>query len=170
MTYAKKPKPANFTDVGQLTASLLAPMLKKRVGINIELISHWTEIVGRDIADQCQPVKIIWPKRISEFDDFKPACLVIACDGFAALKLSHQSAEFISRINAFFGYKAIDRIKIKQQPVSQPVQSLPSLKPVISKELNRKIGEMTKDIDDSALRRSLQELAECVMAKTWEPI
>ena len=53
-----------------------------------------------------------------EDDPFEPAVLVIACEGVAALHLQHETGEIISRINAFFGFNAIGRIRIVQKPVT----------------------------------------------------
>ena len=53
-----------------------------------------------------------------EDDPFEPATLVIACEGFAALHVQHETGEIIGRVNAFLGFNAIGRIRIVQKPVT----------------------------------------------------
>ena len=54
---------------------------------------------------------------MQEDDPFQPATLIIACEGFAALHVQHETGEIIGRINSFLGFNAVGRIKIVQKPV-----------------------------------------------------
>ena len=51
------------------------------------------------------------------------ATLRIRCSGVAALELQHRQSELIDRINAFFGYRAIDRIVLSQGPAAHAGQT-----------------------------------------------
>ncbi|MCB1418612.1 MAG: DUF721 domain-containing protein, partial [Notoacmeibacter sp.] len=72
-----------------------------------------------------RPERIVWPRRASDDDPFEPATLVVACEGFAALALQHETNEVIARVNAFLGFAAIGRVKIVQKPVRAPEKPKP---------------------------------------------
>ena len=103
--------------VSDLASAILDPVLRKRAGISIGLVQSWDEIAGPRLAGHTRPEKIVWPRRMHEDDPFQPATLVIACEGFAALHVQHETGEIIGRVNAFLGFNAIGRIKIVQKPV-----------------------------------------------------
>ena len=103
--------------VSDLASEILDPMLRKRAGISIGLVQSWDEIAGPRLAGHTRPEKIVWPRRMQEDDPFQPATLIIACEGFAALQVQHETGEIIGRINSFLGFNAIGRIKIVQKPV-----------------------------------------------------
>jgi len=100
-----------------MTASLLAPVLQKKAGLNVRLIRNWAEIVGQAVAAAAVPVKISWPRQADKAGsgNYAAAVLVIACFGYEAVKLQHETSEIIARINRFFGYRAIGKIRIEQR-------------------------------------------------------
>ena len=69
-----------------------------------------------------------------------------------ALRLQHQTAEIISRANAFLGFAAIGRIKIVQKPVTQAARpAKPSLRALTDRETER-VASTVEPIADEALR------------------
>ncbi len=105
-----------FRPLADMTSRLMDPMLQKRAGINLSLLQSWEDIVGSAIGASSRPLRILWPRRLHEDDPFSPATLIIACEGFAALQIQHETGEIISRVNGFLGFSAIGRIKIEQKP------------------------------------------------------
>ena len=104
-----------FRPLADMTSGLMDPMLQKRAGINLSLLQSWEDIVGPAIGATSRPLRILWPRRLHEDDPFKPATLIIACEGFAALQIQHETGEIISRVNGFLGFSAIGRIRIEQK-------------------------------------------------------
>ena len=106
-----------FRPLADPAAGILDPVLRKRAGITIELVQAWDEVVGSSLGGLSRPLKLIWPRRAREDDPFQPATLVIACQGFTAMRVQHETGEIISRVNAFLGFAAVGRIKFEQKPV-----------------------------------------------------
>lgn len=152
-----------FLPLADMTAPVLDPVLRRRAGLNIQLLECWPEIVGEDTAAMSRPLKILWPKRAHERDSFEPAVLVIACEGFAAMKIQHESGEIIQRINAFFGFAAVDRLKIEQKPLYREPQAV---KPVLTINAAQKeqLETMTASIENSQLRQALFRLGVGVLS------
>jgi hypothetical protein len=150
--------------VGDLATSILDPVMRKRAGMSTALLQCWDEIAGERLATNTRPERIAWPRRAHEDDPFEPATLIIACEGAAALRLQHQTAEIISRANAFLGFAAIGRIKIVQKKVTLATsREKPSLRALTDTERAR-VASSVGPITDDALRASLERLGRSVLA------
>ncbi len=160
---AKRSRKRNAQPVADLVSRLVDPVLRKRTGVSLELIQGWEEIAGRRLAKLSRPERIVWPRRISDDDPFKPATLIVAAEGYAALAIQHETGELIARVNTFLGYGAIERIKLVQKPVAVPERrkvrpALRTLRPDEEEQLNQSLAE----IDSDPLRQALQRLGRAV--------
>lgn len=153
-----------FYSLSETVLKILDPVLRKRTGLNVALIEHWPQIAGYDISKHTIPLKIIWKRRADQEEVFKPATLVVACEGFAALKLMHETEELLHRINGFFGYIAIDRIKVEQRSVSIFMNHGP-LKPTLSEQDKKILEKMLEGVEDKSLRQSLYKLGCCIFSE-----
>ncbi|WP_317992968.1 DUF721 domain-containing protein [Bartonella gliris] len=154
----------HFYSLFETVSKILDPVLRKRTGLNMALIEYWSQIVGHDISEYAIPLKIIWKRCADQDETFQPATLVVACEGFAALKLMHETDELLHRINIFFGYVAVDRIKIEQKRVSIFNDHLPT-KLALSEKGKKCVEKMLESIEDKRLRQSLYELGCCIYAE-----
>ncbi|EJF93034.1 DciA family protein [Bartonella taylorii] len=154
----------HFYTLSETVFKVLDPVLRKRTGINIALIEHWSQIVGCDISEHTMPLKIVWKHRVHQEEIFQPATLVVACEGGAVLKLMHEKDELLHRINVFFGYVAIDRIKIEQSFVSTLINHLP-IKLGPNEKDKKRIEKMLEEVENENLRQSLYKLGCCIFAE-----
>jgi hypothetical protein len=151
--------------VGDLVAGLLDPVLARKAGMTSGLIAAWPELVGPRLEGVTRPEKLVWPPRRYEDDPFEPATLVVACEGASVLRLQHGTSELLSRVNGFFGYGAVARIKIVQRAVSAP---RPNRKPVLRRlrpEEEAGIADMTSRIEDPKLRAALIAFAQSMTSR-----
>ncbi|SEP65015.1 hypothetical protein SAMN05428995_101399 [Loktanella sp. DSM 29012] len=72
------------------------------------LLTHWTEIVGEQIAGIARPVKISYGRGALG------ATLTVLTTGSNAPMLEMQKPQLLERVNACYGYRAISRIHITQ--------------------------------------------------------
>lgn len=150
--------------ISEIANGMLDPILSRRAGISTLLIGSWDEIAGEQFSDCTRPEQIKWPRRqpVSGEGGFAPGVLTIACEGARALFLMHAEGELIQRINAFFGYPAVDRLRIVQKPVSagphRPRQR--SLSP----DAAERLAEMLREVEDPRLKASLERLGRGVLA------
>ncbi len=153
----------NAVAVSDLASEILDPVLRRRAGISIGLVQSWEDIVGQRLARTSRPEKIQWPRRMQDDDPFEPAVLVIACEGAAALHVQHETAEIISRVNAFLGFSAIGRIRIVQKPVqvAGPAER-PRPRPLGAEEQAR-VSQTVGKIEDADLRAALERLGASVI-------
>src|SRR3954463_16147421 len=83
-----------------------------------ELITRWPEIVGAEIATHSEPEKIRWPRHAGS-EAPEPATLVLRVEGPTAIEIQHLSGVILERVNRFFGWQAVDRLALRQAPLSR---------------------------------------------------
>ncbi len=149
--------------VADILGRVLEPVLARKTGMRLDLIKIWPEIVGEQFADQTRPEKIKWPRRSHEDDPFKPAQLIVACEPSVALFFQHEEASILERLNVFFGFQAVDRIRILQKPVMGAERQQTSVEKPISKAQREKIGFMLAKVEDPDLRETLARLGKGVI-------
>ncbi|CAF25874.1 DUF721 domain-containing protein [Bartonella quintana] len=154
----------HFYSLSETVSKMIDPVLRKRTGLNVALLEHWPQIAGRDIGEHTVPLKIIWKCRVDQDRIFQPATLVVACERFAALKLLHETDELLHRINGFFGYVVLDRIKIEQRCVSVLNDHLQT-KLALSEKDKKCVEKMLEGVENESLRQSLYELGCCIFAE-----
>ena len=152
------------TPVGDLVGGVLDPLLRRRAGISVMLVQSWEEIAGVRLAAVTRPERIAWPRRLSEDDPFRPATLVVACEAVAAMRLQHETGEMISRINAFLGFEAVDRIRILQKPVGSPDRPARPRARQLTPEETRSVDASVAGIENEDLRAALDRLGRSVLA------
>lgn len=124
-----------------------------------ELVTHWPEIVGREIAEHAQPVKLNWPRR-HDPDHTEPATLVLRAEGPAAIEIQHLAPVILAQVNRFLGWRAVRRISLRQAPLSRPRKT--DRKPAPSREATEAEKGRLTGIADDELRDALARLGAAV--------
>ncbi|GLI21145.1 hypothetical protein GGQ86_001333 [Xanthobacter flavus] len=132
-----------------------------RAGFSVvEVVTHWDEIVGPDLAPRCIPLKLQWPR-----EEGAAATLVVRVEGAYAIELQYAAGVVVERINAYFGWRCVGRLTLRQGPVPPrhappPVPPKPDKAAVaaVRQELNEEIGTF----EDEALADSLARLGALV--------
>lgn len=148
---------SNAKLVGQSVQRVTQPLFRKHGFARDDVIVHWKEIVGRDLA------RFSFPKKIMRSGSDQGAVLEVRVAGAAAPEFEHMAPQVIERINTYYGYHAIGRLKIEQGPLPlntgiQREKVLPPLTDSEQKELRSSLS----DIEDEDLRGQLQRLGELV--------
>ena len=150
--------------VAELASAILNPVLERRAGMTLDLLSLWEEFAGPANAALSRPEKLDWPRRAREGDPFEPATLVVACEGARAVFLSHESDVILARVNAYFGFNAVARMRIVQRPVHN-VQ--PKRKPVRPepRPITGQARDFLERVEDDDLRAALERLGTGVFSR-----
>lgn len=141
----------------------------------MELLATWPELVGPEYAKVTRPLKIQWPQHSSRHahnneygvsgEGFEPGILLVACSPSAILYFQHECTEICQKLNAYFGYSAISRIKVLQQamPLNQPSSS-PTSEVRLGKAEREKLDNITAHIDNPELEKAIRKLGKGVFA------
>lgn len=155
----------DLTSVSKTILPLAKQLLGAKGLMEIEILSSWTSIVGEDLAQYSLPQKIFFRK--NERSDGTLELLVLS--GAFAMEIKQRESQILDKINTYFGYKAVSKLKIVQN--SCPEIFLIDKKPIdnmkknlVSKEEQNYITEIVKDIDNSDLRQKLENLGKAVFS------
>ena len=163
MKKSHKPRPPR--KVSELVGKIMEPVLARRSGMTLDLLNAWPELAGVEYRDYTRPEKINWPNRAHEDDPFKPGILVVACDGARALFFQHDLSRICARVNVFFGFTAIEKIKIVQKPVTAPKQNKVRTPAKLNEQQTAKLDKILDHIDNPELKEKLAKLGRGVMGK-----
>ena len=155
----------DLTSVSKTILPLAKQLLGAKGLMEIEILSGWTSIVGEDLAQYSLPQKISFRK--NERSDGTLELLVLS--GAFAMEIKQREPQILDKINTYFGYNAVSKLKIVQN--SCPENFLIDKKPIdnmkknlVSKEEQNYITEIVKDIDSSDLRQKLENLGKAVFS------
>ncbi len=128
--------------------------------VQSSVVSRWREIVGQTYADVSMPQSIRFAH-----GQRSGGILELMVSGAYAPQLQAVSPEIMERVNRFFGYNAVAKIKLVhgQLPPVQPAKprtAPPSLRPV-----SVEVGESLRAIADPELNAVLQSLAAEIDAR-----
>ena len=79
------------------------------------LIVDWTSIVGAETAALCHPVKLSFTRRDRRMDGL----LALRVRPGQATRLQHMEPLLLERINGYFGYRAVARLRLQQGPLPE---------------------------------------------------
>jgi hypothetical protein len=129
--------------------------------VQSSVVTRWPEIVGARHAQVCSPESIRFPP-----GEKRDGILQLVVVPAHAPLIQHVIPEIMERVNRFFGYKAVARVKLRQGVVKpspaeagRPKESGPPLLKPIPMEL----GDSLRDIGDPELRTVLESLARSLV-------
>ena len=129
------------------------------------VLTHWSEIVGEEISSVSIPTKVSYKT------DSLGATLTILTSGSSGPVLEMQKEFIRTKINAVYGYNAVQKIKITQSSPLALIHKNENPQSVISKknkpkvEISTSLEKAVNEIDDKNLRQALEELAINVFTK-----
>ena len=128
--------------------------------VQSSVVTRWPEIVGEQHARVCMPEAIRFPPG----EKVEGILQLVVVPAHAPL-IQHVVPEIMERVNRFFGYKAVSRVKLRQGEVKplraeERAKAPPSLKPI-----PMELGDSLRDIGDPELRRVLESLARSLGTK-----
>ena len=122
--------------------------------IQSSVVTRWPEIVGARHAKVCAPESIRFPP--GEKSDGILQLVVVPAH---APIIQHVIPEIIERVNRFFGYKAVAKVKLRQGDVKPSGSNEQRAAPPSLKPIPMELGESLRDIGDPELRAVLESLA-----------
>ena len=160
----ERPRGGPAKPVAELVPQIGRAAFRRFGFIQASVVTRWPEIVGPRHAQVCMPEAIRFPP-----GEKSGGILQLVVLPAHAPLIQHVIPEIVERVNRFFGYKAVARVKLRQGAVKPPhaegVRTAqgglgPSLKPI-----PLELGDSLRDIGDPELRAVLESLARSVDAK-----
>ncbi len=112
------------------------------------IVTDWAAIVGSELAASSLPERLSFAQ-----GERRDGTLQVRVTGAFALELQHLEPMVIERINSYFGYRAVARLKIRQGPVPRRRGRRPS--PAPDPAAGRTVDLAVADIADPQLKAAL---------------
>ena len=153
-------RPRSAAPLADLVGSCLNTAFARQGFAAVEIVTHWEDIVGAELALRSEPMRLTWPRRE---DPDSVGTLTIRVEGAYALEVQHLAPVVIERVNRYFGWRCVGRIALRQGPVAKlrrapaaPVEPAPETVGEVERGLGR--------FEDEALKSSLARLGALIRA------
>ncbi len=150
----ERPRGGAPRTIAELMPEIGRTAFRKFGFVQSSVVTRWPEIVGAAHARICAPEAIRFPPG-EKADGILDLVVVPA----HAPMIQHVVPEIIERVNRFFGYKAVARVKLRQGEVKPPAGTRPSAAPPSLRPIPVELGDSLRDIGDPELRTVLESLA-----------
>lgn len=140
-----------FRAIGGLAQKLTSGMAKGRSTSLVRLKADWPAVVGPELARTTRPDALLAGRGARA-----GKALRLKVSGAAALEVQHRSGQIVERVNAYFGHKMIDDVRIVQGVISAPppAPKVPRPDPVVEQA----VANRTASVQDPDLRAVLTRL------------
>ena len=98
--------------VGRLIDRVIAKPLRRNGFAHSEVLTRWSAIVGAELAAVSCPEKLSFTPH-----NQGTGVLSIRVASAAALEFQHRQSEIIERVNSYFGFRAVKRLRLVQAPL-----------------------------------------------------
>ncbi|WP_296325199.1 DciA family protein [Reyranella sp.] len=146
-----------FRAIGGLAQKLTSGMAKGRGASLVRLKADWPAVVGPELARTTRPDALLAGRGARA-----GKALRLKVAGAAALEVQHRSGQIVERVNAYFGHKVIDDVRIVQGviPAPRPAPRVQRRDPAVEQA----VASRTAAVEDPGLRAALTRLGARITA------
>ncbi|MCO5794791.1 MAG: DUF721 domain-containing protein [Blastomonas sp.] len=145
--------------------------------VQSSLVSRWAEIAGPRYSAMASPESIAFPR-----GQKAQGTLNLVVTSATAIFMQHAEPEIIARVNRFFGYEAVARVRYRHGALSRPLRPEPrpaappslkpmsiapadGLKPIGDPELQTVLESLARSMADKEAREAAAEAARAAPVK-----
>lgn len=150
----ERPRGMGARAISELMPEIGRTAFRKFGFVQSSVVTRWPEIVGAAHAKVCAPEAIRFPP-----GEKSGGILQLVVVPAHAPIITHVIPEIIERVNRFFGYNAVSRVKLRQGAVKPPPAQTSAAAPPSLRPIPIELGESLRDIGDPELRTVLESLA-----------
>lgn len=143
-----------------LLGKILDPTARRRGLAETRVLTDWPRIVGEVLAARCQPVKLTGGSH------GQGGVLHLHVAGSAGLELQHSEPQLLERINSYFGYPAVARLRPISAPLALPRDAASAPPPPLDAAQHAEIEAVVRPVADDALRAALAGLGATLKARS----
>ena len=156
----ERPRGGGARPIAELMPEVGRTAFRRFGFVQSSVVSRWPDIIGARHARVCSPESIRFPPG----EKSEGILQLVVVPAHAPL-IQHVIPEIIERVNRFFGYNAVARVKIRQGTVKAPPASPRQSAAPVLKPVPLELGESLRDIGDPELRAVLESLARSMNAR-----
>lgn len=145
--------------LGDAVSRVAARPLRARGLAEARIVADWPLIVGAQLAARTMPERLAHPR------GGDGGTLHLRAESGVAIELQHLEPLVIERINGYFGYRAVARLRIVQAPVAAPAPPAPRPGRALTAAERETVAQTAADVADEGLRESLIALGRALAAR-----
>lgn len=150
----ERPRGGQARSIADLMPEIGRTAFRRFGFVQSSVVTRWPEIVGARHARVCAPESIRFPPG----EKSEGILQLVVVPAHAPL-IQHVIPEIMERVNRFFGYRAVAKVKMRQGDVTPPAGTEPRTAPPSLKPVPMELGDSLRDIGDPELRAVLESLA-----------
>ena len=161
------PRRGRFTSAAETLRRTLRESAARRGFAEPKVLTHWPEIVGARLAGLATPVRVTYPRGSG-----LGATLVVHAEGARAPEVEHLGPQIVERVNRFYGYRAISRVRVVQTAPTPagfaeaaPGWKGPEEPPEPGPEERAEAARLAAAIRDEELRLALTRVGAHILAR-----
>jgi len=147
--------------IGGKVMKVAGDVYSRRGFTQAHILAHWPAIVGDQLAEFSSPEKLTFARAAE--DRQEPGILTIRVDGPAALEIRHLEPQILERINGFYGYRAVGRLKLIQAPLPRKAPRQRRRLVPLDAEARAALVQSLESIEEPSLKNALRKLGERVL-------
>ena len=159
---AKKTNDKNFFPTKQLSwyiSKISKPFFNRQGFVKSYIIDNWKEIVGEEYYKNSIPEKL----RIQKGG----GVLTIATDGATSTEMEYIKTDIIHKINDYYGYRAVNRIRFRNSFIQDEVTEKKLKKGNFENKnsKNEKVDAFLNEIEEGKLKEAINSLGKSIIDK-----
>ena len=144
-----------FRALGGLAQRLTSGIAKGRGASIARLRAEWSAIVGPALARTTRPEALV-AGRGARNSSGAGKVLRLRVSGAAALEVQHQTSQIVERVNAYFGHRMVDDIRLVQGAIGRALP--PPATPAPDPQTVTRVAARAAAVEDPDLRAALTRL------------
>ena len=149
--------------LAQQVGKITKPIFGGRGFSDAAVVRDWPVIAGTHRARPSMPEKITY----SEGRKNRGTLHLRIDNGGLAMELQHLEPVMVEKINAYFGFPAVERLHITQGPLPErPKDDRIPVRPLSEIE-EKGLLNCLSDVDDADLHQALEDLGRAILGKTF---
>lgn len=147
--------------IARLVGSITRPVFGRRGFADGAIVADWANVVGEHLAAVSAPEKVSYPHGQRRGGTLH---LRIA-SGSIAVELQHLEPLLLERINGYFGYQAVERVRLIQAPLPERPGRRADPAPAVPAGPDVPDIPGLSDVDDPDLRAALERLGRAIATR-----
>ncbi len=127
-------------------------VINKKGHIYSETLSNWKYIVGENLFNVC------YPKSFKNSNRFGSSTLLIMVKRGSEVDLEYSKKDIINKMNSFFGYQVVEKLKLKS--FENEIDSFSQIEDKIQDVAIKRLQDKLRDIKNDKIKKSLLELTK----------
>ncbi len=161
---SEEPHSNDLESLGSIFVPIVKEIMNSEDFIEADILLNWYDVVGQELGRVIRPLKIKYDKK----ESLRVLYIEVPAGGYA-LEIQHREKYIIEKINAYFGYSAIQKLNISQNLNMRPKMPQKIEKEAILTEKEEKyVEEITDGIKDEKLKKILIKLGKSVVLSNRE--